>query len=125
MNIRQHLASQTAIELTRQQADILAGPGVYLYLRGDTALYVGSSKQLGWRALKKYRLSEPAREQCETILFLPCLSLASARALEEQLIADLQPQYNKRGGLRELTQRLGVSSSSNAAIYRKSIPSNT
>jgi hypothetical protein len=77
MNIRQHLASSTAIELTRQQADILSGPGVYLYMQGDTALYVGSSKQLGWRALKRCRLIEPARKACETILFLPCLSLAS------------------------------------------------
>jgi excinuclease UvrABC nuclease subunit len=123
MNIRQHLSSQTAIELKRQQADELTGPGVYIYLQGDTALYVGSSKQLGWRSFKRCRKAEAARATCTSILLIPCLSHASAIALEEQLIADLRPQYNKNGGLRELTERLGLSSTHNAAIYRKPITS--
>ena len=121
MNIRHHLASQTAIELTRQQADILAGPGVYLYLRGDTALYVGSSKQLGWRSFKRCRKAETARQTCDTILMLPCLSHASALALEEQLIGDLRPQYNQRGGFKEIKRLLGCADSTRMAMYRKPI----
>ena len=93
-----------------------------MYVAEDgTALYIGSSKMLLWRALRKDHETAHAREESKSCLFIPCKSIALARQLEQKLIFDLAPKHNKRGGMNQLAEAMGMSGQSAAFTYAKNL----
>jgi hypothetical protein len=121
-DIRSYVNGNTCIELGSHEAKQLLGPGVYIYVAHDgSSLYVGSTKMLLWRALRKDHETAHAREQSKSVIFIPCKSIKLARELEQELIFDLAPKHNKRGGMNKLADALGMSGQSSAYRYAQSL----
>lgn len=83
------------------------GPLVYMFTKADQALYVGYSRNGIGRAANPHRQALRARSECEELLVFPCGDTASAQELEELLIAELQPLYNKQQRRQLWSKRLG------------------
>lgn len=90
------IAGRSALELTREHWDTLTTSGVYIYLNGDIALYVGSTRNALKRVLAYNHQAYDLRKRATSILFIPCKSRTAAFALEKTLIANLQPEGNIR-----------------------------
>ena len=111
-----------AIEIPIDCVRALFGPGVYIFVSPeDKALYVGSSKLLAWRAFKTDHEANEAREKSASMLIIPCRSVQDARELEQRLIYDLIPEFNKRGGVNVFAQAIRSDRLSNAHAYMERI----
>lgn len=116
MDLSKYLQSNECVELTSKQAAILSSPGVYIYVDAQgMAAYVGSSVCMLHRASRKDHAH--VKTAFNSIVFIPCKSLELARELEQELIFDLQPTLNKRGGVAKFAKELGFSSVSSACRY--------
>ena len=88
----------------------LLGPIVYVWVRGDRALYVGMSTRGISRLGGHHRLVLTQIEETDALLVYPCQSAKYARTLEETLIRALCPSLNKQGTRRrDLMHALGLS----------------
>jgi excinuclease UvrABC nuclease subunit len=75
----------------------MCGSGVYVYMRGDSVLYVGMGRAaLSRCSFHNHQQASRARKECDCVLLYPCKSEAAARTLERLLITNLQPKYNHR-----------------------------
>ena len=74
----------------------LLKPGVYVFLRHEQPIYIGSSKSLLRRVASNHH-KPLAIEECIKLLLYPCVSESAARELENLLIQAFQPQYNQSG----------------------------
>ncbi len=120
VEFRDYVLGTECVEITPAQIAMLRGPGVYVYLsENSTAIYVGSSVSMLWRSTRKDHEHAEVLKQCHSAIFIPCKSLYSARKLEQQLIFDLRPILNKRGGMAILADALGIGSTSQAARYKQ------
>lgn len=72
----------------------LRKPGVYLFMRGKEALYVGMAKRLLGRVGSFHSQAQLAIEDCDEVLLYPCVSVKAAQELEIILIGRLRPKYN-------------------------------
>jgi hypothetical protein len=117
--IRDYVAGNECVEMAPAQLEKMRAPGVYLYLSDDgSTIYVGSSYNMLWRAAREDHEHAKARSASKSILFIPCKTLNDARALEQKLILELRPALNKRGGMRLLAHRLGLSSQAQVLKYK-------
>lgn len=95
----------------------MCGPGVYLYLLGDIALYVGMAKSVIQRAARwDHEQADKARLLCDRVILIPARSLERARKMENILIADLQPKYN-------LNKKNGACKLVDVGVWPKSVAS--
>lgn len=75
------------------------GPGVYVFKRGETPLYIGVTGDLSQRPKKRDKDHESrwaAIMQADNTELIPCESLIKAQQLEERLILEHKPQFNLR-----------------------------
>jgi len=73
----------------------LCGPLVYLLVRGDRAMYIGSSSLGAGRPFTHL----PGRDliESDSLTFIPCSTAETALELESNLIRILQPDWNVVG----------------------------
>ena len=109
MSYSEHMVSPQAIEFSPEALQTLRSPGVYMYVREDKAIYVGASSSAIGRALARNHHRRKDLLVGTSLLLFPCKSAAEARQLEDKFIADLQPELNQRGGIKQLAQKLSVS----------------
>lgn len=93
---KEHLSEQP-VEVSTTQLDVLRSPGVYVYLAGDKAAYIGKSKNVGERCFGKGHHKSELFKDCTSVIIFPCKSEANADTLEALLIYDLRPFGNGRG----------------------------
>lgn len=93
---KEHLSAQP-VEVGTPQLKVLRSPGVYVYLIGDIAAYVGKSKNVGERCFGKGHHKSELFEKCTSVIIFPCKSDKDADQLEALLIFDLKPSGNGRG----------------------------
>lgn len=99
-----------AIEIDAKGLEILWGPGVYMYLAGDLALYVGSAAKLGERALGKGHHRAKEFSRATSVILFPCASIHEAIKLEATLIDDLRPRHNCTNSkqIEDVAAQLGI-----------------
>ena len=81
------------------KSSLISSPGVYVFLRGEERLYVGSSADLSKRPNKRDKAHKSRWEAilaCDRTELIPCESVTKAQQLEEQLIRKHKPIYNLR-----------------------------
>jgi hypothetical protein len=97
-----------AMEFGAEALRYLNGPGVYMYIRDDKALYVGSSRSLMGRAgSRKHDKRGVFIYDATSLIMFPTRTHADALKLEDQLIFELRPEHNKRGGWNQVFEQLG------------------
>jgi len=110
-----------AIEFKLDALETLRGPGVYMYVEGDKALYVGASKHVIGRVFARNHHVKQALSSATSMLIFPCDSWPDAQKLEACMIADLDPVLNKRGGAmvraRKICQALGITPEAFVNLY--------
>lgn len=85
------------------------GPCVYIALRGNGVLYIGSSAIGFSRVFDAEHHNKSFQAECDRLLVYPCRSEKAARELEGVLIRTLKTKYNRhRGTKKHLADRLGV-----------------
>jgi hypothetical protein len=99
---------------------VLRGPGVYMYVRDDQAIYVGASTSAIGRCLARNHHRKQELLAGTSLLLFPCKDRKSARELEDWLIFELKPILNKRGGWKQLARLMGYSRAGAAAHAYKS-----
>ena len=74
----------------------LLGPGVYVVYSKEEFLYIGSSKNISGRMSNSNhaRLREALAREDSNVITIFARSEKHARAIESELIADLQPIFN-------------------------------
>jgi hypothetical protein len=106
----ERLAPGGGVEFSGAVFRQLVGPGVYVWLRGDTALYVGASATAFSRAADRrhhrIQLGEDMADD-DVMLFYACATMAVALELETELIQALRPRYNSHSKWKRLTALLG------------------
>lgn len=108
------LENGQAIEFNSEALSILRGPGVYLYVKEDRAIYVGCSRSAVGRALSRNHHKRMELLKGTSLLIFPCKTQTAAQQLEEKLIFDLRPIGNERGGWKEFARILGYASTGTA-----------
>jgi len=100
--------SKKAIEIDSASLAVLRGPGVYMYVKDDLAIYVGSAHHLACRCFGKqhHKLSEI--QTGTSVLMFPCETYEQARQLEDELILDLRPRFNGRSGRASFAKLMGI-----------------
>ena len=102
-----------AIEFDAKGLQILRGPGVYMYVQNDRAIYIGSSESVIGRALARnhHKRFDFAKIPGLSLLIFPCDSAQQAYELELKFTARLKPLLNERNlqDINQLAQYLGVS----------------
>ena len=110
--MREWIKFDKAIDFNLEATAALRGPGVYAYLNGDKAVYVGSSKKVIGRALGRNHHLLKELASATSLLVFPCKDWEEAKALESQMICDLRPALNMRNGkmyrAKDLSQALGT-----------------
>lgn len=74
-------------------------PGVYIFKRQSQPLYIGSTRDLSKRPIKRDRGHASrwaAILEADNTELIPCDSYALAQQLEIELIPKLKPTYNQR-----------------------------
>jgi hypothetical protein len=94
MNLKR-LCSQ-AIEFKIDALGVLRGPGVYLFVRGDVAVYCESSKKVVGRILARNHHEINHLMEADSLLIFPCRDHNDAKKLESEIIALLMPKHNQR-----------------------------
>ena len=91
----------------------LCKPGVYLYMRGSEALYVGMGKSVMTRASSSGTQygRQLAIADCDLVLLYPCVSVKAALELEMLMIGKMKPKYNVNKNM-YASKVLGVRSAS-------------
>ena len=106
----ERLAPSGGFEFSGATFRQLVGPGVYVWLRGDQALYVGASRTAFSRAADRrhhrIQLGEDMADD-DAMLFYSCTTMAVALKLETKLIHALRPRYNSRSKWKALSGLLG------------------
>jgi hypothetical protein len=106
----ERLAPRGGVEFSGAVFRQLIGPGVYVWLRGDTALYVGASATAFSRAADRrhhrIQLGKDVVDE-DAVLFYACATMAEALILEHELIGALRPTLNRRLRWATLSARLG------------------
>jgi hypothetical protein len=97
-----------AIEFDVAALEILRSPGVYIYVKDDRAIYIGASRSMIGRALARNHHRRKDLLAGASLLLFPCKDLHEARRLEEQMIGELRPVCNERGGWKHAADLLGV-----------------
>lgn len=70
-------------------------PGVYMFLKDESVLYIGMSSCLLQRTgSSKHSQASKAIAQCDAVLLYPCRSLQATRILERELIRKINPPFN-------------------------------
>jgi excinuclease UvrABC nuclease subunit len=92
---------------------------VYMFVREDKAIYVGASHEVIGRALAANHHKIANLLEATSLILFPTTTYQQALNLEENLIADLQPIYNERGGLKRIAQIMGLSPRSLQATYKQ------
>jgi hypothetical protein len=104
------LAPKGGVEFSGAVFHQLIGPGVYVWLRGDEALYVGASRTAFSRAASprhhRIRLGKDVAYG-DSVLFYSCATMADALELEAALIQALRPRFNHNGRWGSISTRLG------------------
>ena len=104
------LAPGGGVEFSGATFRQLIGPGVYVWLRGDEALYVGASRTAFARAADrrhhKIKLGKDVAD-ADSVLFYPCGTLGAALNLERELISSLRPRYNDHSLYHRMAALLG------------------
>jgi hypothetical protein len=102
----------------------LNGPGVYMYVRTDRAVYIGSSKQAIGRAFaRNHHKRKQLREALEgaSLLIFPTISYERAKQLEAEMCAALEPELNERNAkmtpAKQLASLLGITPQAAAFTY--------
>lgn len=88
---------QSGFVFTGASVALLRGPCVYLWLRGDRAMYVGMGTSASRPFSARHHIRKQFRDTDEMYLW-PMASVESARVLEGALIRQLKPQYNRNTG---------------------------
>jgi hypothetical protein len=109
-----------AIEIGQEGLDILRRPGVYMYVQDDKAIYVGSARKLGERAIGKGHHKATDITKAQSLIMFPCRNYQEAYDLEQRLINDLSPRLNNRNPLQidRLKELLGTSPSTARRITK-------
>jgi len=84
----------------------LCGPGVYVFMDGDSALYVGMASNLLRRLGGRHHQVE-AKKTCTDVLIYRTKSVDDAYKLEALLIGGLKPARNMQRKKRWLNDLLG------------------
>lgn len=102
----------------------LNGPGVYMYVRDDRAIYIGSSKSVIGRPLaRNHHKRKQFREHLEgaSLLIFPTVSFDRAKQLEAEMCATLKPILNQRNAkmtpAKQLASLLGITPHAAASAY--------
>lgn len=83
------------LEFTGEVFRSVRRPGVYLFLLGKQALYIGVSKGVMSRAAyTRHKQAQQAASECDRVLIYPCEDMDAALRLESMLILALKPKYN-------------------------------
>jgi hypothetical protein len=88
----------------------LKRPALYVWLRGDTILYVGIGRMGARRIFSvHHRLNDVLPG--DQIILWPMESLADAKEAEAIILESTRPRFNKRGryGVRAVAKLLGIS----------------
>lgn len=112
-NIKQYLDGFRAYEIPAGVYRAILQAGVYIYLDGDKATYIGSSARSFKRTLSHNHIARSYVESATSVLFLPCVDRHAAYELEKRLIADLYPAGNTRCKLPvcALAESMGITES--------------
>jgi hypothetical protein len=91
----------------------LLGPGVYLLVQNDEAVYVGVSRVVVGRAFaRNHQKLQAFRDAGTSLVVFPCETYNSAKRLESQLIAILHPSLNRRNSeialVDHIAEKLGI-----------------
>lgn len=119
MDIKEFLSQKNALEFDASALAVLRGPGVYMYVRDDKAIYVGGSSSAIGRCLARNHHRKNDLLLGTSLIVMPCKDRKSARELEDWLIFELKPLCNQRGGWKQFANLLGYSSLSSAASAYK------
>lgn len=107
------IRSDKAIEFNLDSLTVLRGPGVYMYCKGDLALYIGASKKVAGRILARNHHVTRLNEATSLLIF-PCKDWETAKALESEMIGELRPELNMRNGryykANKIADRFGTTS---------------
>lgn len=117
MDLKQFLSQSTAIEFKPADLAILRGPGVYMYVLEDKAVYVGGSRSAVGRSLARNHHRKSELLLGTSLIIFPCKDHAAAKELEDWLIFELKPALNRRGGWKQLAKALGISRSATKITY--------
>lgn len=117
MNAKKFLSHSSAIEFNAESLAILRGPGVYMYVREDKAIYIGASRSAIGRCLARNHHKKQHLLAGTSLLIFPCKDHTAAKELEDWLIFDLKPIGNKRGGWQQLANALGMTRSGTTQTY--------
>ena len=99
-HIAQSCVAAQGISFTGDDFRSLCWPCVYVLLKGDTALYVGMSRNgMSRITAGLHKQADEARRKCDKVLIYPTVSVDAASRLERVLITGLRPQMNQRGAL--------------------------
>ena len=117
------MSTDNALEFDLKATETLRGPGVYAYLTGDTAIYVGCSKKVVGRALARNHHLLKELAEATSLMIFPCKDLPSAKELEMQMISDLQPKLNmRRDRLWRARKVCGVLGSTAQSVLHQYLP---
>src|SRR5467141_351669 len=117
MDLTQFLSQRNALEFSVDALTVLRGPGVYLYVRDDKAIYVGGSRSAIGRCLARNHHRKQELLIGTSLIIFPCKDHKSAKELEDWLIFELKPLCNERGGWKQLAIRLGVTLRGATEVY--------
>lgn len=102
-----------AIAFNAESLALLTGPGVYMYLVNNKAIYVGSAKSLAGRSMSRGHHQRKNVSIANSLMLFPCDTHAEALELEMQMISDLRPRFNGRGfkkvRAKKLAKAMGIS----------------
>lgn len=104
------LAPKGGVEFSGAVFHQLIGSGVYVWLRGDQALYVGASRTAFSRAAdRRHHRIQLGKDVAygDSVLFYSCATMADALELETTLIQALRPRLNHNGLWARVSARLG------------------
>ena len=95
-----------AIEFKLEALSTLRGPGAYMYVVDDTAIYIGASRKVIGRVLARNHDRREAFYGATSLLIFPCDSWAEAKELESCLIAECYPKLNMRNGAQKRAEKV-------------------
>lgn len=92
-------APAPSLSIDGQTWQTLRGPGVYIWMRDATPMYVGSSLSLGSRAfsLAHHQLASlrVALGDVDRLMLYTTTTVLEARELERQMIRRVRPELNR------------------------------
>lgn len=87
------------LTITKENLIALCSPIVYIFLRDNEILYVGSSRKGITRPLCPQHHVPEAKQECTLLQIFPCETYTEALRLESELIIQHRPKYNGRNRL--------------------------